>query len=272
MNVVGTSVSGIGTSLFVPDLGLTFDIGFCSRKTVGSANVVCITHGHMDHVGQAAYLRALRAMTGLPPPVFYVPEYLEERFRKFMNATGELDESEQKFLDYKLIPVKPGVKYLVKPGTWIQPVSSPHSIPMVSYIIWKETKKLKPEFQNLIGAELVLLQKTGVEMIDIVSQPVFAYTGDTTTKAYELNPELLEVQTLAMELTFFEDYNEDAAEKHGHTHINSLKKIVDKFNNKQIVLVHPSARYSERDKLNAYSLLPDSFRAKTKWLEEGVEK
>jgi hypothetical protein len=44
------------------------------------------------------------------------------------------------------------------------------------------------------------------------------------------------------------------------------------MNNKQIVLVHPSARYSEQDKLNAYNLLPDNFRAKTKWLEEGVEK
>lgn len=271
-NIVGTSVSGIGTSLFVPDLGLTFDIGYCSRKTVGNANIVCITHGHMDHVGQAAYLRALRAMCGLPPPVYYVPEYLEERFRKFMNVSGELDESKPKFLDYGLVSVKPGQKYLVKPGTWIQPISSPHSIPMVSYVVWKEIKKLKPEFQNMPGVELGKLRNSGFEIQETNIFPVFAYTGDTTVKAYETNPVLLEVQTLAMELTFFEEYDEVAAENHGHTHINSLKKIADKFNNKQIVLVHPSARYNKQDKLKAYNFLPDSFRVKSKWLEENIEQ
>lgn len=267
MNVTGTSVSGIGTRLYVPEIDLTFDMGSCSSQdAIGTSNNVCLTHGHMDHIGQAAYLRFTRELMGMEAPHFFLPEHLEGRFRTFMAAAAAMEENFDDSLTYNVTVVKPGQKCQVKPGLWIQPLASPHTIPMCSYVVWKDTKKLKEEFRSLPGQELGKLRKQGVQIEDVVTNPVFAYTGDTTAKAYEINPILFQVQTLAMEMTFFQDYKEENAAKLGHTHINDVIAIADRFENREIFLVHHSARYDNRDKEKAHSSLPESFRKKSRWL------
>lgn len=266
MKISGESVSGIGTRLYVSELGLTFDIGSCPVGAVGTSANICITHGHMDHIGQAAYLRSTRAMMGLEPPRFFLPFYLEDRFKAFMTSTAALEDTPQESIPYHVTLVHPGMKYEVKKGIWVEPLASPHTIPMLSYVVWKDTKKLKPEFLGLHGLELGVLRRKGVVLEDAVSEPVFAYTGDTTAKAYEVNPILLQVHTLAMEMTFFQDYHENEAKRHGHTHINDLIKLADKFENKNIVLVHNSARYSDEDKEEALNSLPEVMWQKARWL------
>lgn len=266
MKVIGESVSGIGTSLYVPELGLTFDIGRCPSEAIGTSSIVCITHGHMDHIGQSAYLRATRAMMAMSAPHFFLPDYLESRFRAFMSSTAALDGSTEKFLPYDLTLVHREEKHLVKSGLWLQPLSSPHTIPMMSYVVWKDARKLKPEYSSLLGPELGKLRKSGVLIEDVTSVPVFAYTGDTTGKVYDLHPILLQVQTLAMEITFFQDYPESEALQHGHTHIHDVISQSDKFENREIVLVHHSARYDEKAKETALNSLPESLRKKSRWL------
>jgi ribonuclease Z len=205
-------------------------------------------------------------MMAMSPPRFFLPEYLKDRFKAFLGSMSALDGADPERLACEIILVRRDEKFQVKPGLWVQPLASPHTIPMVSYVVWKDTKKLKAEYMGLPGSELGKLRKSGVQLEDVVTNPVFAYTGDTTAKAYEINPILLQVQTLAMELTFFQDYPEEEAAKHGHTHINDVIKMADRFENKEVVLVHPSARYHENDKAAAHASLPESLRNRSRWL------
>lgn len=266
MKVVGESVSGIGTRLYVQELGLTFDMGSCPLDAIGTSSIVCLTHGHMDHIGQAAYLRATRSMMAMSVPRFFLPYYLENPFRSFFGSMSTLDGGDPSELSCDLTLVRKEEKYLVRAGLWIQPLASPHTVPMFSYVVWKDSKRLKKEYNSLSGQELGKLRRNGIQIEEIVTNPVFAYTGDTTGKVYDLHPILWQVHTLAMEITFFQDYPEDGAAKHGHTHINDVIKMGDRFENKEIVLVHNSARYHEPDKVMALQSLPESMRKKARWL------
>jgi len=267
MNVTGTSVAGLGTRIYLPEIDITFDMGSCSSQdAIGTSTNMFITHGHTDHIGQAAYLRFARKMMGMAPPHFFLPEHLEDRFRAFMATAAAMEENFDDSRSYSVTPVKPGLKYQVKPGLWIQPLASPHSIPMCSYVVWKDHKKLKSEYLGLSGLELGNLRRQGFQIEDVISQPVFAYTGDTTAKVYDVHPILLQVQTLAMEITSFQDYKEEDTARFGHTHINDVIAITDRFENQEIVLVHHSARYDSRDKEKAHKSLPVAFRKKNHWL------
>ena len=98
MQLFGESVSGIGTRIQVLELGLTFDIGSCPAHAASTANTVCITHGHMDHIGQAVYLASLREMQGLPPPNFILPAWLIE-----VRRLGDLIAAESCDLDWSMV-------------------------------------------------------------------------------------------------------------------------------------------------------------------------
>jgi len=67
VHVVGYSVAGEETVCQIPELNVCFDIGRCPHFALTS-DIVCITHGHMDHIGALPYL--LREFDGDPIPVY----------------------------------------------------------------------------------------------------------------------------------------------------------------------------------------------------------
>ena len=64
-------------------------------------------------------------------------------------------------------------------GYYVRPFPTHHRVPSQGYIIYKQTKKLKPEYHGLPGPEIGKLAKEGVNIHDIVHTPEIAYTGTT---------------------------------------------------------------------------------------------
>src|SRR5215218_3553947 len=54
LTLIGYSVAGEETVVQVPELNVCFDIGRSPYFALTS-NIICITHGHMDHLAGVAY-------------------------------------------------------------------------------------------------------------------------------------------------------------------------------------------------------------------------
>lgn len=263
MQLLGESVSGIGTRLLAQELGLTFDIGSCPASAVSTAGTVCITHGHMDHIGQAVYLASLREMQGLPPPNFILPAWLAGGFRALFEAFHELEGTTP---PYTVTLINVGEKVSLGRGLTLEAFQATHRIPALTYGVWRDQKYLKSEYVGRPGVELGLLRRSGVIIDDVVPTLVFAFSGDTTADVFDMNPILYTAKTLAMEVTFFADYKPEDARKWGHIHVQQVLDRADKFQNDEIIFTHPSARYDAKMKAAALATIPDNLRDRCRWL------
>ena len=69
----------------------------------------------------------------------------------------------------------------------MRPFPTHHRVQSQGYIVYKQTKKLKPEYHGLSGPEIGKLAKEGVNIYDIVDTPEIAYTGMLLNKFPEYN-------------------------------------------------------------------------------------
>src|SRR5215204_4718257 len=74
-HVIGYSVAGEETVVQVPELDVCFDIGRAPHFALTS-NIVCITHGHMDHLAGIAYYLSQRNFQGMKPGTIVLPRDL----------------------------------------------------------------------------------------------------------------------------------------------------------------------------------------------------
>ena len=64
IHVIGYSVAGEETVIQVPELDVCFDVGRAPHFCLTS-NILCISHGHMDHLAGIAYYLSQRHFQGL---------------------------------------------------------------------------------------------------------------------------------------------------------------------------------------------------------------
>lgn len=241
--VEGEAVSGIGSALAIVELGICLDIGVTTKAAL-KCGTVLITHGHQDHLGCIVQHANIRTMMGGQKSRYIVPSHLIQKIQSLFKVWEDLQEGDVP--KYELIPLDPGQSFDLGKGWSVRPFPTIHRVPSQGYMLVETRQKLLQELEGRSSEEIGILRKQGVTVTQKKEVVRLAYTGDTKVEVLDNVPELTTCDVLVMEATFLgQDHSAEFAAQRGHTHLNGFVERKDSFKNKEVLLVHFSARYEE---------------------------
>ena len=234
------STGGIESCYVLPDFKIAFDVGRCPVELVDIPSVF-VSHGHLDHASGIAYYFSQRSLKNLGPGIMYVPHKILKPLKKITQLWQQIEE-----FDYKsnLIGLKPGENVEISKDLSVVPISAIHRVKAHGYVVLKTVTKLKTEYLNLSGKDIAH-RRQSENLFNIVKQPLFAYSGDSTIEIIKNNQLMRRATVLFMECTYIDDKRDvERARKWGHTHLDEIIENAELFENEKVVLVHLSRRYS----------------------------
>src|SRR3954452_16606116 len=241
-HVVGYSVAGEGTVTQVPELNVSFDIGRCPYFALTS-DIVCITHGHMDHLAGLPYSLSQRYFQGMKPGTVLVPRELERAVDTMLKCWRDV---ERQSTPYTLIPMSAGQLHEVRRDFGIRAFATHHGGVSLGYSLVSIREKLKPEYIGRPGPELAKMRKDGVEIQYRIEVPLIGFLGDTTIGPVFDEPDVQNAQVLITECTFFDADHRAKAKAGRHLHLDQLVQVLPKLKNQHLIIAHVSRRTGVR--------------------------
>ncbi|KAL6183143.1 hypothetical protein ACLB2K_044554 [Fragaria x ananassa] len=241
--VEGLSIGGQETCVIFPSLKLSFDIGRCPQRAIAQ-DFLFISHAHMDHIGGLPMYVATRGLYRMKPPTIIVPKCIKEVVEELFEVHRKMDQSE---LKHNLIGLDAGEEFHIRKDLKVKAFRTYHRIPSQGYVVYSVKHKLKQEYVGLCGTEIKKMKESGVEITNILIEPQVAFTGDTTADFIvdNSNIDVLRAKILVMESTFLdESITVEHARDYGHVHLSEIINHAERFENKAILLIHFSARYT----------------------------
>ena len=237
--VIGYSVAGEESVVQVPELGLVFDAGRAPQFALAS-DLLCVTHGHMDHLAGIAYYLSQRHFQGMKPGTVLVPEELADPVDDLLAAWRRVERQDT---PYDLVAMRPGDEYAVRDDYLIRCHRTHHGPPSLSYTAVQVRRKLKDEYHGTPGPELARLRKEeGVEIQYTVEVPLVTYMGDTGPGPVWSEPDVVDAQLLITECTFFDPEHVGRSRAGRHLHAEHFAEILPGLKCEQIVVTHVSRR------------------------------
>ena len=243
LEIIGYSIAGEETVVAMPQLDVCFDIGKAPDQII-SINNILLTHGHMDHAAGIAYYLSHRNFCGQTPGTILAPQNLLSPIKQITDAWGRLDGNK---VPANLIGVKPGTEYKIKPNLFARVFPTKHTRGSVGYTVIEKRKKLKPEYTELTGPQIVELKKQGIEIDYPLEIPIVSYLGDTQYVDFSQLKYIAESKILIIECTFYIFEHAERAEAGRHMHINEFAQLIEKMNNEHIIVTHTTQRTPMRD-------------------------
>lgn len=243
LEIIGYSIAGEETVIAVPQLDVCFDIGKAPDQII-PINHVLLTHGHMDHAAGFAYYLSQRNFCGQSAGTIYIPKNLLKPVHEIIDAWSRLDGNK---IPAKIIGVKPGDEYQIKPNLFARVFPTKHSRGSVGYSVIEKRKKLKSEYSGLTGKQIVELKKQGIEIDYTLELPIVTYLGDTQYVDYSQLDYIVRSTILIAECTFYEEEHSHRAEAGKHMHIDEFTKLLSKLQNEHIIVTHTTLRTPMRE-------------------------
>lgn len=238
LDLLGYSIAGEETVIAMPQLDVCFDIGKAPDQVI-AINTVLLTHGHMDHSAGFAYYLSNRNFSGMSPGTIVAPVNLIGPMREIITSWGYLDGNK---IPAKLVGVRPGDEHQIKPNLFARAFPTKHSPGSVGFCVLEKRKKLKPEYLQLTGPQIVELKKQGIQIDTPVEIPIVSYLGDTQYVDFSQLDYVKNSKILIAECTFYEEGHADRAQAGRHMHIHELATLLSAMNNERIIITHTTQR------------------------------
>lgn len=265
LDIIGYSVAGEETVVAVPQLDVCFDIGKAPDQFV-SINHLLLTHGHMDHAAGFAYYLSHRHFDGQAPGTLVAPQNLIKPIQQILDGWGQLDGNP---IPVKLVGVSPGDQFQIKSNLIARVFPTAHCYGSVGYCLLEIRKKLKPEYRDVPGPELVKLKQQGIDIENQLEIPLVTYLGDTQPADFSQLDYVSNSKILITECTFYEQEHIDRAKAGKHMHVGQFTDFIGSMNNEHVVITHTTQRTSIRDaKRRLKKTLPQSLWQKVTLLME----
>jgi len=257
IDIIGYSVAGEETVVAMPQLDVCFDVGKAPDQIIPINNVL-LTHGHMDHAAGFAYYLSQRNFCGISAGTILAPDNLLPPIKQIVEAWSKLDGNK---IPAKLVGVKPGDEYQIKPNLIARAFPTKHSRGSVGFTVIEKRKKLKSEYIGLTGPQIVELKKQGIEIDYPLEFPIVTYLGDTQYVDFSQLDYIVNSKILIAECTFYEGEHTTRAKAGKHMHVDELATLLKNLNNEHIIITHTTQRtpMSEIRKILKKALPKDKY-------------
>lgn len=193
----------------------------------------------MDHSAGLAYYFSQRNFVGNAPGTVICPQNLVGPIKDLMRVWASI---EGHLSPHRVVGISSGGTFEIRRGLFATAFEVNHRVAALGYSIIEARHKLKPEFANLSGPQLVELKKQGAEIERRIEVPLIAYCGDTAEGSWLELPIVREAKVLILECTFFEADHVRRAREGFHLHVRDVARILMKLPNEHIVLHHLTRR------------------------------
>lgn len=262
----GRSVGGEETCHQMPGLpglvgkGICLDIGYAPLSAT-SVGTVFVTHGHDDHVGGLARHAIRRHGRSLDEPRYFVPSEYADDVRKMIDLRDQVSRGRT---SYKLDAIREGDEITLNAEYRVRAFRAFHRIPCLGYAVWRQRKRLRPEWVGRAGADIAAAKRAGEDIEIRVDMPEVVYCGDTKIEVVEQYEFVRKARVLLLECTMLDDRVTVAdTRRAGHVHLDEIIERADLFENEVLMLTHFSARYSASEAWKILDeRLPDKLKAR----------
>lgn len=238
VHLQGFSVAGEETVIALPEMNLAFDVGRAPREIIG-LDYVCLSHGHMDHSAGLAYYFSQRNFQGASPGCVLVHHKLVNPIQELMQVWGRI---EGHVSPARIVGVDEDEDFELHQHLVVRPFRVRHSAVSLGFALIDVRKKLKPEYTELSGQQIVALKKSGKTVEYRLEVPKVAYCGDAALGSYLDHDYVKNAEVLIVECTFFEPDHLERARQGLHTHVIDLPELYRRVSSPHIVLSHVSRR------------------------------
>ena len=243
----GYSRSAYKTGFLVQPFNIYLDAGL---DPTNDANVVLISHTHYDHIA-SLYPIVLAAKN----PTVLMPKSCIKGLQTMLTTLSSVSKCSMKttipFSEWNPVPCDINTTYPVNLNgkkMMIETFRLSHRVPCLGYGIYEERSKLKGEYLQLTGKEIVKIKKERPrhDMFEIVNIPVLLFISDTDSSILHTLP-FSKFRYVLIECTFIEPEHLNEAHKRAHLHFSQLEPYIKEHTSTTFILIHFSQRYK-----NAY--------------------
>ncbi len=238
IKLVGFSLAGEETVVGAPELNVCFDVGRAPREII-SLDTVCLSHGHMDHAAGLGYYFSQRNFIGNEPGTVLAPTELVAPIRELVRVWGRIEGHPT---PANVIGLEPGQDHRLRRDLIVRAFAVEHGAPALGFCVIETRRKLKVEFGDLSGPQLVELKKRGTEIEYDLEVPLVCYPGDTADGAHFDLDFVRQSRVMLLECSFFDPDHVHRARVGKHLHVFDLPHLLERLENPHVVLLHLSRR------------------------------